>query len=240
MSISNTLSIEIRGETIHLLPEKAFYWPGARILGFSDLHLGKAESLQKFGIPLPSAVHSEDFRQIARLIETWQPEQIFILGDFIHQKNSWTDELFQSIGSFLTDYQHIRWTLILGNHERGSLPILEQLPMTLAKNSLEDAPFAFTHGHLELATSTSEGASPLFAIEGHTHPVLSLSDGPLKLRFPCFELSEEHLLLPSFGVLTGGFEIPLLNKNRYFAVSEKDIFEVDLSAKAADRDASKF
>jgi DNA ligase-associated metallophosphoesterase len=222
------MTLQISGETLRLLPQRAFFWEEKRILGFSDLHLGKAESLQNFGIPLPSAVHDEDFKRISLLIQKWNPSEIVILGDFIHQKNSWTKELFDKLQNFLNSFRDIRWTLILGNHEKGSLAFLQQLPLKLIKNEWICEPFIFTHGHSEREPDL---ASNLFQIEGHIHPVLTLRDGPLKMRFPCFALTETHLLLPSFGVLTGGFEIPLLKNQRYFAVTENQIFEVDPEAR---------
>ncbi|MBC7753171.1 MAG: DEAD/DEAH box helicase, partial [Moraxellaceae bacterium] len=48
------MRLNLRGETLELLPEKAFLWVEKAMLVLSDLHLGKADSLQAQGVPIPS------------------------------------------------------------------------------------------------------------------------------------------------------------------------------------------
>lgn len=198
------MTIEVCNENLKLLPEKAFYWEKEKLLGFSDVHLGKAESFQKIGIPLPSETRAEDLNRMRKLVEELNPKKVVILGDFIHDKESWTLELIEDLQKFFQEHASIDWHLVLGNHERGSLSFLERLPINLIEKAFEASPFVLTHGHLQKQTN-------LFRIEGHLHPVLTLSDGPLRMRFPCFVLDSEHLLLPSFGVLTGGAEASIID-----------------------------
>ena len=43
------------GEPLHLLPERALWWPAARVLFVADLHLGKAATYRALGQPVPAA-----------------------------------------------------------------------------------------------------------------------------------------------------------------------------------------
>lgn len=213
------MKVTIASETIEFLPERAFFWPTEKLLGFSDVHLGKVESYQKLGIPVPTGAHQEEFERIENLINKFHPKKILILGDWIHQKESWTQELFLAMKDFFESYQQIHWILLMGNHDRGSKAYFQQFPIEIADESYQIGPFLFTHGH-------QPNTGKLFLIEGHVHPVITLRDGPLKMRFPSFVLSKDRLLIPSFGQLTGGFEIPKKSSNRIFAVTQKEVFEV--------------
>ena len=213
------MKIEVQKEILSLLPERAFFWEKQKVLGFSDVHLGKADSFQKAGIPLPSETHDEDLRQIQHLIESHRPKRIVILGDFIHDKNSWSDVLFWRLQKFLNFHSQIEWNLILGNHERGSLDYLQQLPFLLHHERMDLGPFRLVHGHHE----RTEGS---FQIEGHIHPIVTLTSGPLRMRFPCFVLEKSRLLLPAFGALTGGVEARPQFGLRRFAVTPAEVFEI--------------
>jgi DNA ligase-associated metallophosphoesterase len=213
------MKVEVQGEILELLPERAFFWAERSLLGLSDVHLGKAESLQRMGLPIPSGSHHLDLRRMTALIEKYNPRQILILGDWIHRSDSWTPEIIYDLQDFFDRHRNRLWTLLLGNHERGSHPYLEQLPIELIDGHLDMGPFTFTHGHLPKQSAR-------YRIEGHVHPVITLCDGPLKMRFPCFVLKPKVMLIPSFGTLTGGFETKLQPEARIFAAGPKDVFEI--------------
>ena len=209
------MKIEVLGETLELLPEKALIWRERKILVFSDVHLGKAESFQALGVPIPSAVNRVDLETVAGLIERFEIQEVLILGDLIHHKSSWTEELFFTIKGFLEYFKDVKFKLLIGNHEKGSLEFLKALPIELIEGDLTIEPFTFSHGH--------ESSEKAFTIQGHIHPVVILKDGPVRLRLPCFVLEKKSLVLPSFGSFTGGFEISPQHNTRIFAVTKKVI-----------------
>ncbi len=212
------VKINVAGEDLLLLPERAFFWPAKRTLGLADVHLGKAHSLQRLGIPIPAQAHRDDLDQIGELIDRLKPSNVVILGDFIHRKDSWSDSLIKMIDAFFAKFSDIRWSLVIGNHERGSKPYLTSLPFQIFEESLQIGPLTMAHGHQD------SGAG--FAIVGHVHPAVSLRSGPTRLRLPCFVLDDKRLLLPSFGSLTGGFELEVTRDQRIFAVTPHEVFEV--------------
>jgi|GEM_PF-5930658 len=65
----------------------------------------------------------------------------------------------------------------------------------------------------------------LFSVEGHFHPMVTLRDGPLRVRIPCFVLNKQRLIQPSFAQWTGGAEISNERSQRIFAVSRSSVFE---------------
>ena len=213
------MKLNIEHEEIHFLAEKAFYWPKEKLLGLSDLHVGKAESLQKLGLPIPSGTHLNDLNRLSQLIKFTHAERVFILGDFIHQRSSWAENIQSDLKGFFSTHHYVEWNLLVGNHDKTSIPLLKNFPFKLFDRETQIGPFLFTHGH-----SKYEGK--VFTIQGHIHPVIRIDEGSTKLRLPCFVLRPMSLVIPSFGELTGGYEITPHKKDRIFAVAGKEIFEV--------------
>src|SRR5437868_3493280 len=141
------MKLQLANEDIELLPEKAFFWQQNHLLGLSDVHLGKAESYQTAGIPLPSGTHREDLLKISNLIHRYQIQKVVILGDWIHNRFSLSDIIMQDFHDFFAAHNHIQWTLLLGNHEKGSHEILRRLPFHLVEDEIQIGPFLLTHGH---------------------------------------------------------------------------------------------
>ena len=91
----------------------------------------------------------------------------------------------------------VHW--IQGNHDGDHQHSLPDSWKVLS-NALELGPFVLRHQSLEEEDTD-------FQICGHVHPCVKIGDGRDKLRLPCFALKSKLLLLPSFGELTGGYEL---------------------------------
>lgn len=179
-------------EKLWLLPERAVWVAGRRLLLLADLHLGKAETFQAHGIPLPSDGDAATLNSLLDLSRRWRPEQVLVLGDLIHSRLGLTAELRQKL-AVLPELMQAPMRLVGGNHERGSW--IENLPaepsLAVGQLWLSHAPEA-REGHLNLC--------------GHRHPVALVGRGGERLRLPCFayDQRQQQLTLPSFGQLTGG------------------------------------
>ncbi|MEZ4467584.1 MAG: hypothetical protein R3F43_24855 [bacterium] len=53
-----SVALEVAGEVLWLLPERALYWPAAGVLAVADLHWGKAETFQQHGVPVSSRLRA--------------------------------------------------------------------------------------------------------------------------------------------------------------------------------------
>ena len=180
------------GETLELLGEKAAWDPARRVLLVADLHLGKAETFQAHGIPLPSDGDASTLNALLELAHRLEPAAVIVLGDLIHSRLGLTGELRVKLNA-LPDLLGCQLRLIGGNHERGSwIEGLEQEPaQALGPWWLSHEPHPQA-GHLNLC--------------GHLHPVAVVGSGKERLRLPCFALDRDdaRLALPAFGSLTGG------------------------------------
>ncbi|QDK45678.1 ligase-associated DNA damage response endonuclease PdeM [Bdellovibrio sp. ZAP7] len=212
--------IQAAQQNIELLPEKAFLWRSENLLGLSDLHLGKAESYQFAGVPMPSGGHLADLDTLNQLIHYYAVHRVVILGDWIHNKYSLSEIVVRDLNSFFAAHRNIEWTLLLGNHETGSHDILRNMPFHFVEEELQMGPFLMTHGHKNPDTD-------LFQIQGHTHPLVNINQGALRLKLPCFVLEKKALTIPAFGSMTGGYAVKPGPNKRIFAIGNREIFEVE-------------
>ncbi|MFM7640226.1 MAG: ligase-associated DNA damage response endonuclease PdeM [Cyanobium sp.] len=185
-----------RGHALELLAERAIWDPLRAVLLVADLHLGKAEVFQGFGVPLPSDGDGATLNPLLALVHRLAPAEVVVLGDLIHSRLGLTEELRQKIKA-LPELMGCRLRLIGGNHERGSW--LEGLPL--------DPSQALGPWWLSHAPDPRPG---LLNLCGHRHPVAVVGDRADRLRLPCFAFdpAQQVMVLPAFGRLTGGHPCP--------------------------------
>ncbi len=177
----------LSGETLHALPSGALHWPAQGILCVSDLHLGKSERLaRRGGALLPPYETRETLQRLEAEIDRTAPAHVICLGDSF-------DDLAAARG--LEDEARLRlarlmagrvWTWIEGNHDAGPMEIggTHRASLTIG---------ALTFRHIAEPSESAE-------ISGHYHPKARVK-GTAR---PCFLLDTCRLILPAFGVYTGG------------------------------------
>ncbi|MEA5475855.1 ligase-associated DNA damage response endonuclease PdeM [Synechococcus sp. CCY9201] len=178
------------------LGDKAVWDPRQGLLLVADLHLGKAETFQAHGIPLPSDGDGATLNVLLALAHRWRPRRVVVLGDLIHSRLGLTAELRQKLAA-LPQLLGCPLQLIGGNHERGSW--IDGLPQEPAQAA----------GALWLSHEPDPRPGRL-NLCGHLHPVALLGRRGDRLRLPCFAYDPQgqRLALPSFGQLTGGHPRP--------------------------------
>ena len=175
------------GETLHLLPSGALYWPARRTLAVSDLHLGKSERLaRRGGMLLPPYETQATLEKLDRDLEHTRAETVICLGDSFDDLAA-LNGIEESSRLWLIRLMAGRdWTWITGNHDPG--------PIDLGgthRAELRLLPFTFRH-----IADESETAE----ISGHYHPKASLA-GQSR---PCFLADAKRMILPAYGAYTGG------------------------------------
>ena len=206
------------GETLHLLPERALWWPEESTLFVADLHLGKGDVFRAGGIPIPSGTTRDDLARLAALHRRTECRRLVVLGDFFHGPASRSPEVLSALGAWRGELASSHVVLIRGNHDRSAGDPPPELGI-----EVREAPHRM--GSFHLVHEPSPEPSP-FELAGHLHPVVRLEGARReRLRAPCFWFRERSAVLPAFGGFTGGARIHPGAGDRVFVVGAGAVVE---------------
>ncbi len=202
---------------LRLLEDKALYLPDTEVLLVSDVHLGKAESFQSFGIPVSSQMNAKNLDRLRSLIQQTHAKKLFILGDLFHSQQSLVPDVLIGWDTFLKEIA-ADVCLIVGNHDRRLVSALPPLNMDCQTEAVKIGPFLLSH-----EPEVRHNAE--LNICGHIHPMVKLRSRTDSLRLPCFffEKTPRRLTLPSFGEFTGGHEVKLTKHTCAYVACEGEI-----------------
>lgn len=209
-------TLHLLGNDLHLLPEKAIYLKAHNTLLVSDVHLGKSETFQSLGIPIPNAINQTTLDRLQALCAQYQPTHLLILGDLFHSRYALVDEVIHAWNQFLASTQ-IKVELIVGNHDRALVSTLQQLAIQCTMDATQIGNLVLSH--------EPYSSSGYFNICGHIHPCVRIRSKLDTLRLPCFYLDKfrQQLILPSFGEFTGGADLPLKTNTTAYVVVDNAV-----------------
>lgn len=208
-------TVQVKGERLVLLPERAAYWPARHMLLLADAHLGKAMHFRKLGVAAPVGLEQLDIERLRDLLTRIAPTELVILGDLFHSAHNaaWGD-----LAALRTAFAGTAFTLIVGNHD-----ILDPAQYTaagfIAVPERSEGPFRFTH-HPDPRAGT-------YNVAGHVHPAVRLvGKGRQSMDLPCFHFGRNAALLPAFGAFTGRYRIVPVAGDRVFVASGGSVVRV--------------
>jgi DNA ligase-associated metallophosphoesterase len=215
-------AMQCAGETLHLLPERALWWPAQRVLFVADIHLGKAATFRALGQPVPGGTTAANLGRLSALLHEHQPEVLVFLGDFLHASQALAPHVMEQVVSWRQSCASTRCVLVRGNHDRRAGDPPRSLALEVVNEPWLIGPFAACHhpqhhpGHVVLA--------------GHVHPAVSLRGrGRERLRLPCFAQEAHQLLLPSFGEFTGSHTLAQQPGLQLYPVSDEGVWRLPSS-----------
>jgi uncharacterized protein len=210
----------VHGQTLVLDPQGALYWRERRALCLSDVHLGKSHTFRRNGIAVPSGTTAGELKRLDGLLERYQPERLWILGDLLHSAVDGREVHVATLKRWLDDLGGIEKRLVLGNHDKAVGPLSDALQCV--RGAQIEAPFVLAHEpHLS-------AHGPVIA--GHLHPVVRLGDRLGKARFKAFWLNAQGLVLPSFGAFTGGYVVQPTRGDRVLIIADGAVRELKTAA----------
>lgn len=209
--------IDLKGQTLELLIDKAVYWKTQEALIISDLHFGKVMHFRKAGIAVPPQAIIGNWERFTTLLALKPISRVILLGDLFHsnRNNEW--EMFEEI---VQSYGNIAYDLVLGNHD--ILPRVNYQKLRLnASSELTVGPFLFTHEPKE------SNLAEYYNLCGHVHPGIRLrGKGRQTLKLPCFYFGAEQGILPAFGLFTGLGLIEPSKEDRVYVITDQKIIRI--------------
>lgn len=189
-----TRSFEFGGHSLELAGDAALYWPAQRTLLVSDLHLEKASAFASSGQMLPPYDSLSTLHEVGALVTLYRPERIVSLGDNFHDDEG-EMRLAADAASLLTQLiAQTDWIWITGNHDR-------KLEARWGGRSVAEIMLS---GILLRHEAERGEQSP--EISGHFHPKYRQQLRGRLVSRRCFVKGPRKLIMPAFGVLTGGLD----------------------------------
>ncbi|WP_299671151.1 ligase-associated DNA damage response endonuclease PdeM [uncultured Polaribacter sp.] len=209
--------IHYKGEILELTNQRVIFWETQKSLILSDLHIGKSAHFQKSGIPIPKNVLTTDLERLKQLILHFKPVNLIIVGDLFHAEYNTDLDEFKD---WLLQFKNLKLQLIKGNHDRLSNRIYEQFNIEVFTSELNLNSLKFVH---DAVVPTDA----FFTISGHIHPgVFIKGKGRQRIKLPCFQVTENQLILPAFSLFTGLNTRQSLKKCKNFCFTDDGIFEM--------------
>ena len=180
------------GEEMRLVQGRALFWPRERALLVADLHLEKASFFARHGQMLPPYDSRETLERLAGAVRETGARRVYALGDNFHDGDGPQRLEPHAAGMLAALTRALDWVWITGNHDAGAEEI--------AGGALAEEIAA---GGMVLRHKARPGEERP-EMSGHFHPRLTLSARGRRIARACAVKSEQRLILPAFGAMTGG------------------------------------
>ncbi len=213
--------LELAGEPVRLLAERALYWEREAALVVADLHWGKAATFRAAGIPLPPGATADDLARLDRALARTGARRLILLGDLFHAREGRRAETtLATVGAWRAAHPALDVLLVRGNHDRRAGDPPAGLGMTVVDAPHHLTPFALLH---EPAVSP-EG----YTLAGHLHPgFVMLGPARQRERLACFVVGARGAILPAFGSFTGTLAMSARPDDRVYVIAGDSVIPID-------------
>jgi DNA ligase-associated metallophosphoesterase len=210
------LQTQVAGEALRLLAQRAAFLPRHGLLLVADLHLGKAQSFRRLGVPVPQGTTEESLARLDACLAATGARGIVFLGDLIHSARARTPATWAAVARWRERHPALELTLVRGNHDRHAGDPPPEWRVRCVDEPWRLGPLALAHHPQPLA-----GA---YVLAGHLHPAVWLGGRAHdRLRLPCFHFGAAVGVLPAFGAFTGAHALRRAPGDRVFVVHDEGV-----------------
>jgi DNA ligase-associated metallophosphoesterase len=213
--------VEVGGAVLHLLPQKAAWWPAAATLLVADAHLGKAATFRRLGVPVPEATTGGTLATLDALLAAHPARRIVFLGDLLHSRHAHGRATLEAVGAWRAQRPALELVLVRGNHDdRAGDP-----PPAWGVQCV-DEPFVPAEALGLALCHHPVPRDAVYVLAGHSHPCVHVGRGFERLRLPCFHFGPRVGVLPAFGTFTGMHPVVPAPGDRIVAVADNAVFDL--------------
>ena len=235
--VSSAIGIDVGDGTarcrVELLPGRAAILPESRSLLVADLHLGKAATFRKAGLPVPEGSAQQDLARLRGLVEATEAKRLLILGDLFHAASGCTTAVLDEFRTFREGIAAVETVLVLGNHDR-RVRIPASLGLDAVVPELVEGTIRFIHDPIDADEPNEQKGSVnhrsldhRVTFCGHLHPRLAIrSPSGARLTERCFVEHDGCFVLPAFGSFTGTHAVEPAAGMRLFAAGLDAVVDV--------------
>jgi len=212
-------TIEVRGEELLLMPERAAFWKRESMLLVEDPHWGKAATFRVSGIPVPSGTTKHAINRLDSAIARTNAKRVVFLGDLLHAPEGRSESMFLALEEWRISRKDVEAILVRGNHDKRAGDPPARVNIECVDAPYEVAPFLLAHH----PASSADG----YVLAGHVHPGVWI---PYAGKVPCFVFTRDLAILPAFGDFTGLALIKHEAGEKIFAVADSEVVELTASS----------
>lgn len=211
--------IEVAGEALHLLPERAAYWPDGDLLLVADAHFGKAASFRAQGVPVPGGTTGETLARLDAAVARCGARRVAFLGDFLHSRQGRVPGTLEALAAWRARQAALELLLVRGNHDARAGDPPGSLGVRVESEPHPVGPWLLCH-----EPGPRVGG---YVLAGHIHPAMRLTGRANEsLRLPCFWFGAGSAVLPAFGAFTGTAVVDPAAGDRVWVVAGERVLEV--------------
>jgi uncharacterized protein len=211
--------IHLRGEPLHLLPERAAFIERTATLLVADPHFGKSASFRAAGLAVPGGTTAGSLARLDAALARTGARRLIFLGDFFYARTGRVSATLRALEVWRARHPSLELVLVRGNHDRHAGDPPPELRIETVDAPLPDSPFALCHHPDPVAGK--------YVLAGHLHPAAVLRGvGRQRERLPCFWLGAAVGVLPAFGEFTGAMEVRPAPGDRVLVVAGEEVVEV--------------
>lgn len=216
----STLTIEVAGVSVQLLPQRALWYEAEHTLFVADLHWGKAAAFRAAQVPVPMGTTSSDLARLSSAIRATNAHHLVVLGDLLHARAGRHDETLRTIATWRDEHAALRITLVRGNHDQHAGDPPRELDIVCVDEPLFVGPFVGLHEPADHAGG--------YVLCGHLHPNVTVRGrGKQSLRLPAFVFGRTRGVLPAFSSFTGSGMYETQTGDRQYAIAGDEVVALD-------------
>jgi DNA ligase-associated metallophosphoesterase len=224
------LTTEVGGEPLQLLHQRAAYLPHYQTLLVADVHIGKAQSFRRLGVPVPGGTTAASLQRLTQALAATGARHLVFLGDLLHSAHSEAPATWAAVAAWRASHPALQMTLVRGNHDQHAGDPPAAWGIHSINGPLLVGGLALCHHPEPLPGS--------YVLAGHTHPavVVGARGGHAgrggrggsrfrggALRLPCFHFGPQVGVLPAFGEFTGMHTLTQQPGDRVFVIAEDTV-----------------
>ncbi|ALM82511.1 ligase-associated DNA damage response endonuclease PdeM [Bordetella sp. N] len=219
--LARASAVDVVGERVYLLPQRAVWWPAQGALLLADPHFGKAAAYRSLGQPVPAGTTAATLARWEALLAALPVRLCVVLGDFLHARAARAPATLAALQAWRGRHPRLQGVLVRGNHDSHAGDPPPELGIEVVDEPYQLGPFDCRH-HPPVPGTTAAGR---YAWAGHLHPSHILRGrGRDSVRLPCFMMDEDHGVLPAFGAFTGTWPVDTRPGRRIYVVADDAVF----------------